>query len=158
MNWFGKAAYISGDMAPTLEGGRKKCSRPKFSNDFFSISAPNISDDLFFSHVLFVFVCLYVSLQSEISYITYMTDCMTPFFLTKNLDFRQKYSSLTPFLVSPYNASHPVTALLKILGGRMHGPPPPQIGDGPSPFPLSLRPCLYISYSMITLMKTVDYH
>src|SRR6218665_1050913 len=56
----------------------------------------------------------------------YMTRFLTKIFkmLTKNLDFRTKTSSLTPFLVSSYFSSHPITALLKILGGGYMGRPP----------------------------------
>src|SRR6218665_4048398 len=45
-------------------------------------------------------------------------------FLTKNLYFRTKHSFMTPFLVSSYFTTHPITVLLQILGGRMHGPSP----------------------------------
>jgi len=45
-------------------------------------------------------------------------------FLTKNLDFKTKNSSLKPFLFTPYFASHQIKVLLKILVGRMHGPSP----------------------------------
>ena len=52
--------------------------------------------------------------------------------LTKNLDFRTKNSSFTPFLVSSYFASHPITVLLKILEGPIHGPSPTSdFGDRP---------------------------
>jgi len=38
-----------------------------------------------------------------------------------------------------------ITLLLKILGGRMHGPssPPQILGDRPPSPPLSLRPCAH---------------
>jgi len=71
---------------------------------------------------------------SEIWYVTYMT----PLFLTKNLNFRQKYPSLTPFfsqfvlcLTSDYSTS-------QIIGGRMHGPstPPQFFWRWASPSPL----------------------
>jgi len=52
-----------------------------------------------------IFECL--TLLSEIWYITYMT-----LFLTKNLYFRTKHSSMT-LLVSSYFASHPITVLLE---------------------------------------------
>src|SRR6218665_3022059 len=57
-------------------------------------------------------------------------------FLTENLDFRTENSSLRPFLVFSYFASHPITVglLLKILEGRMHGPSHhPKFWVGPSP-------------------------
>src|SRR6218665_2892668 len=46
------------------------------------------------------------------------------------------------FSLCSYFHAHPTTLLLKILGGPMHGPSPPQIflGDRP-PAPLGLRPC-----------------
>src|SRR6218665_1981885 len=48
----------------------------------------------------------------------------------------------TIFLVSSYFASHPITVLLKILGGRMYGPSPTShLGVDRPPVPLSLRPC-----------------
>src|SRR6218665_2044280 len=71
--------------------------------------APSLGDGRKFclgsDSIFSVFVCLY-------RYITYMT-----LFLTKNL-------LLKPVLVSSYFASHPITVLLKILEGRMHGPSP----------------------------------
>src|SRR6218665_1424639 len=115
---------IGGDLAPAL-GGRK------FSNDLFRKQFHLISNDLFLDSIL-----------SEILYITYMT----LLFLTKSLNFRRKYSSLTLFLVSSYFTSHPIRILLKILGGRMHGQPPPKMFWGTvSPAPLSLCPCLRLT-------------
>src|SRR6218665_293861 len=56
--------------------------------------------------------------------------------------FQQKNSLTTPiFLLSSSFRAHPTTLLLKILGGQMHGPSPPQIlGDRPQSS-LGLRPC-----------------
>src|SRR6218665_3824426 len=108
---------IGGDLAPAL-GGRK------FSNDLFRKQFHLISNDLFLDSIL-----------SEILYITYMT----LLFLTKSLNFRQKYSSLTLFLVSSYFSSHPITVLLKILGGRMHGPSATSNFEGTVP-PVPPRP------------------
>src|SRR6218665_1149848 len=63
--------------------------------------------------------------------------------LTKILDFTTKNSSLTPFPVSSYFVSHPTTLLLKILGGRIHGPSHrPHILGGPSPSPPKSPPML----------------
>src|SRR6218665_2378063 len=61
----------------------------------------------------------------------------TTLFLTKNL-FSQQIPSSHPFLVTWYfsRASHN-TILLQILGGRMHGPSPPQIWGGRPPAPKS---------------------
>ena len=76
-----------------------------------------------------------LSLLSISYFVTYLT-----LFLPKYLDIRTKHSFLIPFLISLYFATHPITLLLEILGGRMHGPSPPQwLGDCP-PVPLSLRP------------------
>src|SRR6218665_4203244 len=60
-------------------------------------------------------------------------------FFTKNLYFRKKNSFMTPFLHSLYFHTHPITLLLEILRGRMHGPSPHLKfwGDRPP----SLRPC-----------------
>src|SRR6218665_1923952 len=44
-------------------------------------------------------------------------------FIDQNLDFTTKNSSLIPFLVSSWFASHPITALLKILGDECMGRP-----------------------------------
>src|SRR6218665_1274558 len=69
------------------------------------------------------------------------------FFLTKNLYFIKKILHLTFLLVTSYFSPHPLTLLLQILGGRMHGPSPTSIflgGGGPSPqSPLKLRHYLY---------------
>ena len=48
---------------------------------------------------------------------------MTPF-LTKNLYFRTKNSFMSHFLGTSYFPAHPITLLLQILEGRMHGPSP----------------------------------
>jgi len=54
---------------------------------------------------------------------------------------------MTPFLLCSYFPTHPTTLLLKILGGRMHGPSPHLkfFGDRP-PVPLGLR--LWHTYIM----------
>ena len=54
-------------------------------------------------------------------------------FLTKTLDFRNK------FLLETF-ASHPITVFFEILGGRMHGPSPPQILREPTPIPSKSPP------------------
>ena len=54
--------------------------------------------------------------------------------------FLKKFLCDTFFLLCLYFRAYPTTLLLKILGGRMHGRPPPQIwGDRP-PVPLGHRP------------------
>src|SRR6218665_4136427 len=53
------------------------------------------------------------------------------FFFTKNLYFRTKHSFVTPFSLSSYFHTHPITLLLEILGGRMHEPSPQIWGDRP---------------------------
>jgi len=90
-----------------------------------------------FSVIFYVF-CL--SLLSGIWYIKYMA--LLNFF-TKNLYFRTKNSFITPFLLSSYFHTHPITLLLEILGEPMHRPsPPPRMFEGTvPPVPLSLRPC-----------------
>ena len=77
----------------------RKC--PFYENN--SILMPKIS--FLVINSILSFICL--SLLSEIWYITYMT-----LFLTKNLYFRTKHSSMT-LLVSSYFASHPITVLLE---------------------------------------------
>jgi len=67
--------------------------------------------------------------------------CIWPFLHKKNHYFRKEFRDDTFFLLCSYFRAHPTTLLLKILGGRMHGPSPPQIlGDRPPPVPLGLRP------------------
>src|SRR6218665_3492196 len=64
-------------------------------------------------------------------------------FLPKNLYFLTKHSFMTTFLVGSYFATHPITLLLKILGGRMHGPSPTSNLGGPSPhYPSKCPPML----------------
>jgi len=106
--------------------------RRVWGNDFFGkipILTPQISDDLFFSHLPY-FVCLLpVSTVCNPIYNIY----------DKKLYFR-KNPSITPFfLVSSYFDTHPITLLLEILGDG-YGPSPPNIlGETVPP---SLRPCL----------------
>src|SRR6218665_1775071 len=64
----------------------------------------------FFSHPLY-FVCL---LPVSILYHTFQNQ--KPLFQDK------KFLLETFFLVRTYFASHPITVLLRMLGGRMHGP------------------------------------
>src|SRR6218665_1778117 len=72
----------------------------------------------------------------EISY--YLTYNYDPF-LTQMPLFQSKTEQNNPsrhlFSVSSYFATHPITLLLEILGGRMHGPSPPQILGGRLPVP-----------------------
>src|SRR6218665_492121 len=90
----------------------------KFPNDLFS--------DDFFSHQLY-FAPKYSDSRS---------------FLAKDFNFNsttRNYSS-RPILVSSYFASHPIPVIVELLGGRMHGPSPPQLLGEPAPqYPLSLR-------------------
>ena len=86
---------------------------------------------------------------------------MTPLFLTKNLNFRQKYSSLTPF-PSQFErclASHNSTS--QNIGGRMHALAVPHFKfGGPSPIPPKSPPmtkpttqtlyCLHLKIYYIT--------
>jgi len=51
---------------------------------------------------------------------SYMTD---PFF-TRKTTISENNSFMTPCLLSSYFHTHSTTPLLKILGGRMHGPSP----------------------------------
>src|SRR6218665_3122472 len=61
---------------------------------------------------------------------------------TKNLYFRTQNSFMTPFLLSSYFHTHPLTLLLEILGERMHGHPPQIFLGAVPPVSLSLRPCV----------------
>src|SRR6218665_3986665 len=65
-----------------------------------------------------------------------------PFF-TRKSTISEKNSLMTPFLLCSYFRAHLTTLLLKILGGRMHGPSPPQILGTVPPVPLGLRPWDY---------------
>src|SRR6218665_2720932 len=75
---------------------------------------------------------------------------------------RKEFLYDTFFLLCSYFRAHPATLLLKILGGRMHGPSPHLKfwGDRP-PVPLGLLPCAYMCYmyehciSVKTLFKLV---
>src|SRR6218665_1189136 len=72
---------------------------------------------------------------------SYMTR-IWPFSHKKNHYFRKEFLYDT-FLLCSYFRAHPTTLLLKILGGRMYGPSPPQFLGVPSPSPpLGLRRCL----------------
>src|SRR6218665_640362 len=63
------------------------------------------------------------------------------------------------FLLFSYFRAHPTTLLLKILGGRMHGPSPPQTLGGPSPqSPLGFRPCMSCFMTIIIQHTTPVYN
>src|SRR6218665_3562325 len=94
------------------------------------MSTPKIYDDLF-SHLL-CFASLYCLTSDNI---------YGPFLYEKAL-FQKKKSFMTPFLFSLYFHTHPITLLLDILGGRMHGPFPTKNFGGTVPqSSLGLRPC-----------------
>src|SRR6218665_629588 len=84
---------------------------------------------------------------------------IVPFLFTKNLDFI-KNLSLRPF----FNqfVSHPITVLLKILGGRMHGPSPTSHFWGlPHSPPKSDPPCLGLYclslWTIKNMLRPYDY-
>jgi len=45
----------------------------------------------------------------------------------------EKFPSSLLFLVTSYFPTHPLTLLLQVLGGRLHGRPPPLILEGTLP-------------------------
>ena len=90
----------------------------------------------FFSHrpYLLCFPCLYRVMICLFTVSNLIYTIYAPFFMRKT-SILQKNSFLTPFLLNTYFHTHPITLLLQILGGRIHGPSPPQILGGPSPSP-----------------------
>src|SRR6218665_3604069 len=75
-----------------------------------------------------------------------------PYYMTlfsRKNTISEENSFMTLFLFCSYFRAHPTTLLLKILGGRMHGPSPTSNFGGPSPSPLGLRPC-HPPYSSIS--------
>ena len=101
---------MGGDLAPSLGGRQEIISRTIIMFQWISILTSKIYDDLLAIDSILSVVSL--SLLSKILYITLWS--LYDYLLTKNLDFRTKNSSLRPFLVSSYFASHPKTVLLKI--------------------------------------------
>src|SRR6218665_3180025 len=95
---------------------------------------PKISDDFFSHRPYFLCVCS-VFIKSLLSQILYGPIPYIALSLRKDLYFKRTNSLVTPFLLSPYFQTLPITLLLQILGGRIHGPSPPQILGGPSPSP-----------------------
>src|SRR6218665_515465 len=67
---------------------------------------------------------------------------------------------MTPFLLCSYFRAHPTTLLLKILGGRMHGPPHLKFLGGPSPQVSACAPVPYnpplTSLPFLPLQEHVD--
>src|SRR6218665_98555 len=103
-----------GDLAPSLGDG-KNFRGPKFLYDFFfeiPIFRAKISDDLFSGFSL------------DFPYLYYVKCRISPFPHMKNTFL------LTLFVLS--RASDNTTSQ-NIVGGRMHGPSPPQTLGGPSP-------------------------
>ena len=72
-------------------------------------------------------------------FIPYMTH-----YLAKTSISQQNIPSLHLVLVTSYFPAHPITLLLQILGGRMHGPSPSHLKFwGPSPRPSKSPPMAY---------------
>ena len=112
--------HSGGDLAPSLGGTEQNfADQDDVFSEKISIFAAKISDDLFlvidqvFSNFR-IFILLDVVLHDP-SYIT-LSSQEKPF-----------------FLLFSYFRAHPTTLLLKILGGRMHGPSPTSNFGGPSP-------------------------
>src|SRR6218665_3568015 len=113
-----------------------------FFSEKISTFTAKISDDLFVIDLVFRIFPFFSQISVPLTRFNVVYDP----FLTRTTTISEKNSFMTPFLLCSSFRAHPTTLLLKILGGRMHGPsPPPQILGGPSPqFPLGLRPCMYV--------------
>src|SRR6218665_3764901 len=80
---------------------------------------------------------------------SYMTRIMT--LSSQKTTISEKNSFMTLFLLCSYFCAHPTTLLLKILGGRMHGPSPTShFGGTDPPVPLGLRLCPLTLLGQIT--------
>src|SRR6218665_162975 len=99
---------------PGAEFGRPK--RPRFLKDVFL--GKNFSFHAQIFQIFSIFFRFYISLLCEMLYRP-----NDPFFMRKN-PISENNSLMTPFLHFSYFRAHPTTLLLKIFGGRMHGPPP----------------------------------
>jgi len=113
---------MGGDLAASLGGTDKQFLGENFPNDLFKKKFPFHAQKFLwplFSHRLY-FVCLLpVSSVSEIwNNITVLP------FPDQNFYFTTRNSSWRPFLASSYFASHPITVVQEILGGRIQGPSP----------------------------------
>src|SRR6218665_115736 len=108
-----------GNLAPSLGGCKKIFADPDFRK--ISIFTAKISDDLFLviDQVFQIFSFLSLIFRN------YVKCRLWPFPHMKN----------TFFLLCSYFRAHPTTLLPKILGGRMHGPSPPQIWGERPPSP-----------------------
>src|SRR6218665_2072840 len=91
-----------------------------FFSETISVFTAKISDELFLSHwpgfsdFPFLLPDFPYLLLCSMSYMT-LSSQEQPLFQKKN-------SFMTPFLLCSYFRAHPTTLLLKIFGGRMHGP------------------------------------
>src|SRR6218665_273315 len=89
----------------------------RFLSDCFSekisIFTANISYDLCFSHVI-----------DQVFWIFTFFSQIFPIFTMLNVVYDPFLTRKPPFLLCSYFSAHPTTLLLKILGGRMHGPSP----------------------------------
>src|SRR6218665_3396689 len=81
---------------------------------------------------------------STVANMIYHIICITYMALSsreESLFQNKKFINHTFFLLSSYFHTHPITLLLEILGGRIHGPCSTSNFEGPSPqFSTSLRP------------------
>src|SRR6218665_1538070 len=80
---------------------------------------------------------------------------LCPFLHQKSLYFKKFLDDTFFYSCSSYFRVHPTTLLLKILGGRMHGPSPHLkfLGDRP-PVPLSFRPCQQNVFDALLLLTS----
>src|SRR6218665_2771210 len=152
------ASSSGGYLAPSL-GGRNKFSRTKIS-----IFTAKMSDDLFLviDQVFRIFPFF-----SQIVRIFTMFNVVYDPFLTRTITISEKNSFMTPFLLCSYFRAHPTTLLLKIFGGRMHGPSPhlkfflgavPQSSLGLRPWPVVyLYMCLWIcQYAHLYVCQSIS--
>ena len=128
-------------------GAGKNFRRTKSLNDFFKEKFP-------FSHWKFLMTffsllpVFMMSLLSEIWYIPYMALSWREKPLFKN-----KFFFVTPFLLSSYFHTLPITLLLEILGARMHWPYllPQFLGVDHLPSPPNLCPYLRLNYTNLIM-------
>src|SRR6218665_1282956 len=125
---------MGGDLAPSLGDATK------FSRTFpekFPFSRPKILMTFFSS-----------DFDSLLRFsVSYCIKChIWPFLHNKKPSFNKKFLDDTYFLLCSSFRAHPTTLLLKIVGGPMHGPSPPQIlGDRPPSPPYFSAPANYDS-------------
>src|SRR6218665_3800020 len=93
---------------------------------------------------------LFLVIAQVLGFSLYFLRCFVSFTMYYSQEqplFQKRIPLSHLFLLCSYFRAHPTTLLLKILGGRMHGPSPNSNLGAVPPVPLGLRPCTVVEFN-----------